>query len=238
MGLLIEGGTIGDIFGQPLLGEAVVSLSDSSFTNNQKGGIVVLGNRAIVKIKDSQVLGDGIAALGVQNGIELTGGVKARVQDVQIRHFQTTVARKTATGMLLMGTHKARIREATITDVQSRVFDVGDGTRVLNTQLGDITSDGIVFLGNKNRAPGNLIDVSSVSGVFIDRVRGGHMSDMPVGVWFFDGNRDISKGIQFTNVPEPERMGDVRDLTSANADPFNLDCAAVADCNDGKPLYH
>ena len=158
MGLLIEGGTIGDIFGQPLLGEAVVSLSDSSFTNNQKGGIVVLGNRAIVKIKDSQVLGDGIAALGVQNGIELTGGVKARVQDVQIRHFQTTVARKTATGMLLMGTHKARIREATITDVQSRVFDVGDGTRVLNTQLGDITSDGIVFLGNKDRALGNLID--------------------------------------------------------------------------------
>jgi len=27
----------------------------------------------------------------------------------------------------------------------------------------------------------------------------------------------------------------VRDLTSANAEPFNLDCAAVADCNDGNP---
>jgi hypothetical protein len=136
-----RGGTIGDIFGQPLLGKAVVSLSNSSFTNNQKGGVVVLGNRAIVKIKDSQALGDGIAALGVQNGIELSGGVKARVQDVQVRHSQTTVAGKTATGLLLMGAHKARIRRATITDVQSGVFDVGDGTRVLDRQLRDITSD-------------------------------------------------------------------------------------------------
>ena len=74
VGLLIEGGQIGDNFGQPLLGKAVVSLSNSTFTNNQKGGVVVLGNRAIVKIRDSQVLGDGAAALEVQNGIELTGG--------------------------------------------------------------------------------------------------------------------------------------------------------------------
>jgi hypothetical protein len=239
VGLLIEGGTIGDIFGQPLLGKAVLSLSDSTFHDNQKGGVVVLGNRAIVKIRASQVLGDGAAALGVQNGIELSGGTKARVQDVQLRHFQTAVAGKTATAMLLFGAHKARIRRATITDVQTGVFDVGDGTRVLDSQIGDVLSDGIVFLGNKNRALGNLIDVSSVDGVFIDgdrnTIRGGNMTDMPVGVWFFDGNRDVAKGITFTNVPEPERVGGVRDLTSDAADPFTLDCATVADCNDGNP---
>src|SRR5262249_53629600 len=158
-------------------------------------------------IRASQVLGSGTAALGVQNGFELTGGVKARLQDIQVRHFQTTVAGKTATGLLLVGAHKTRIRRGTITDVQTGVFDGGGGARVLDTELGDITSDGIVFLGQKNRALGNLIDVSSVSGVFIDGdrnvVRGGHMSDMPVGVWTFSGNRDIAKGIEFTNVPEP-----------------------------------
>src|SRR5262249_54449680 len=68
VGLLIEGGQIGDIFGKPLLGKSVVSVSNSAFNHNQKGGIVVLGNRAIVKIRSSQVLGDGAAALGVQNG--------------------------------------------------------------------------------------------------------------------------------------------------------------------------
>jgi len=239
VGLLIEGGTIGDSFGQPLLGKAVVTISDSTFANNQKGWIVVLGNRAIVKIRASQVLGDGAAAVAVQNGIELTGGVKARVQDIQVRHFQTTVAGKTATGLLLFGAHKPRLRRGTITDVQTGIFDVGDGARVLDTQIGDILSDGIVFLGQKNRALGNMIDVSSVSGVFIDgdrnTVRGGTMSDMPIGVWFFDGNRDLAKGISFTNVPQPEEVGGVRNLTSAAADPFTLDCATVADCNDGNP---
>jgi len=239
VGLLIEGGQIGDIFGKPLLGKAVVSLADSTFTNNQKGGVVVLGDRAIVKIRSSQVLGDGTAATEVQNGIELSGGVKARVQDVQLRHFHTTVAGKTATGMLLFGAHKARVRRATITDVQTGVFDVGDGTRVMDSQIGDISSDGIVFLGRKNRALGNLIDVSSVSGVFIDGDRntvvGGNMSDMPVGVWFFDGQRDRSKGVKTTNVPEAERVGGVRDLTSDAVDPFTLDCAVVADCDDGNP---
>ena len=239
VGLLIEGGQIGNIFGQPILGKAVVSLSDSTFTNNQKGGVVVLGNRAVVKIRSSQVLGDGATATEVQNGIELSGGAKARLQDVQLRHFQTTVTGKTATGLLLFGAHKARVRRATITDAQTGLFDVGDGTSVLDTQLGDITSDGIVFLGRKNKALGNRIDVSSVSGVFIDgdrnSVRGGNMSNMPVGVWFFDGNRSVAKGIQFTNVPEPERVGGVRNLTSDAADPFTLDCAVVADCDDGNP---
>src|SRR5262249_53893192 len=97
VGLLIEGGQIGALFGRPVLGKAVVSISDSTFTSNQKGGVVVLGNRAVVKIRSSQVLGDGAAATEVQNGIELSGGAKARVQDVQLRHFDTTVAGKTAT---------------------------------------------------------------------------------------------------------------------------------------------
>jgi hypothetical protein len=55
------------------------------------------------------------------------------------------------------------------------------------------------------------------------------------GVWFFDGNRDLAKGISFTNVPQPEEVGGVRDLTSDAADPFTLDCATVVDCNDGNP---
>jgi hypothetical protein len=237
VGLLVEGGQIGDIFGKPIFGKAVVSVRESVFTNNQKGGIVVLGDRAIVKIRASQVLGNGLAALAVQNGIEVSGGAKARVQDAQIRDFQTAVAGKTATGLLLFGAKRVRSRHTTMTALQTGVFVVGDRARILDSQIGDIMSDGIVFLGDKNRALSNLIDVSSVSGVFIDgdhnTVSGGNMTDMPVGVWFFDGDRNLARGIDFENVTEPERVGGVRTLTSDAVDPFSLDCAAAADCDDG-----
>jgi len=236
VGMLIEGGQAGDIFGHPLFGKAVVAVRDSSFTNNSKGGMVFLGSRAIIKVSGTQVLGTGPAAT-VQNGIEFGLGARGRMQEVQVRDFQTTTVGKTATGVLLFGAAKVRIRRSTITDAQTGVFVVGNFARVLDTQLGDITSDAIVLLGKKNRVLSALIDVSSVSGVFIDgdrnTVRGGNMTDMPVGVWFFDGDRNIAKGIDFTNVPERERVGGVRDLTSDAVDPFTLDCATVADCDDG-----
>src|SRR5262249_10877385 len=245
VGMLVEGGQIGEIFGKPILGKAVVAIRDSEFTDNQKGGIVVTGDTAIVKIRDTQVLGSGSAALGGQNGIELSGGVKGRIQDVQIRDFQTAVAGKTATGVLIFGANRVRMRGSTLTALQTGVFVVGDRARILDNQLGDITSDGIVFLGDRNRALGNSIDISSVSGVFIDgdhnTVRGGNMDYMPVGVWFFDGDRDLARGIDFPNcpspgcVPEPERVGGVRTLTSDSVDPFTFDCAFATDCDDGNP---
>jgi Dictyostelium (slime mold) repeat len=232
-----RGGTIGDIFGQPLLGKAVVSLSNSSFTNNQKGGVVVLGNRAIVKIKDSQALGGRYRSTrsperdraerrrqGARSGCAGTPLPDHRGR--QDRHG--SVAHGGPQGAHTPG-HDHRRPEWCL---RRRRRYPRARQAAPRHHVGCI-----VFLGQKNRALGNLIDVSSVSGVFIDgdrnAVRGGHMSDMPVGVWFFAGNHDISKGIQFTNVPE--RVGDVRDLTLATADPFNLDCATVADCNDGNP---
>ncbi len=239
VGLLIEGGKLGEDFGKPIFRKAVVSIRNSEFRDNQKGGIAGIGDGTVLKIRETGVFGLGPASVGVPNGIELTAGVKARLQDVAVRDLQSSVAGKTATGLLAFHASKFRIRRPTMTGVQTGIFVVGDSSRILDGQFGDLTSDGLVFLGNKNRSFSNDIDVSSVSGVFIngDRnaVRGGTISRTPVGVWFFDGNRDLAKGVDYNNVPQPERVGGVRDLDADSVSPLNLECAANADCDDGNP---
>ena len=239
VGLLIEGGKLGEDFGKPIYRKAVVSIRACEFRGNQKGGIAVIGDGSVLKISDSSVVGLGPAGTGVPNGIELTAGVKARLQDIQVRDLESSVAGKTATGLLAFRASKFRVRRATMTGVQTGIFVLGDSARILDSQLGDITSDGLVFLGDKNRSFSNDIESTSESGVFIngDRntVRGGTISQSPVGVWFFDGDRDIAKGIDYNDVPQPELVGDVRDLDADSVSPLNLDCAAAADCDDGNP---
>jgi slime mold repeat-containing protein/copper-binding protein NosD len=239
VGLLIESGQAGDVFGKPFFGRAVVSMFDSKFSDNHKGGVAVIGDRAIAKFRSSQAIGNPGSAT-VQNGIEISREAKGRLLDVSAKNFSTSVAGKTATGVLLFTPSKVRVRRGTLTDMQTGVFVVGDKARVLDTEIGDMTADGIVVLGKKNRVFRNLIDDSSVSGVFIDGdrnvVRSGHMSNMQVGVWFFAGNQNIDAGIDFADsVVERERVGGSRSLDANSVDPLTFDCATVADCDDGNP---
>ncbi len=239
VGLLIEGGFLKEDFGKPVFRKAVVSITTSEFRNNQKGGIAAIGDGTVLRIRESGVFGNGPAGIGVPNGIELSAGVKARLQDLAVRDIVSPVAGKTATGLLVFGAKKVRLRRSTMTDVQTGVFVVGNSVRVLDGQFGDLTSDGLVFLGDKNRSYSNDIDVSSVSGVFIngDRnvVRGGTISRTPIGVWFFDGDRNIAKGVDYNFVPQPERVGDTRDLDADSVSPLSLQCVTAAQCDDGNP---
>jgi hypothetical protein len=228
VGLLIEGGKLGEDFGKPIYRKAVVSIRNSEFADNQKGGIAVIGDGSVVKISDSGVFGLGPDGVGVPNGIELSAGVKARLQDVAVRDVLSAVDGKTATGLLAFRASKFRVRGVTMTGVQTGIFVLGDSARILDGQFGDITSDGLVFLGDRNRSFSNDIDIASVSGVFINGnhnlVRGGTISRIPVGVWFFDGDRNIAKGVDYAEeVPQPERVGDVRDLDADSVSPLNLE---------------
>jgi hypothetical protein len=241
VGLLIEGGKLGEDFGRPIFRKAVVSIRTMEFRNNQKGGIVATGDGTVLKLRDSGVFGLGPDSVGVPNGIEISAGARARLQDVAVRDLQSAVAGKTATGVLGFEARKLLVRRATMTDVQTGIFVVGRAARILDGQFGDLTSDGIVFLGDKNRAFSNDIDVSSVSGVFIDGdhnvVRGGTISRTPVGVWFFDGDRNIAKGVDYNLVQFPERVGDTRvpPLTDDSVVPLSLQCVSAAECDDGNP---
>ncbi len=239
VGLFVEGGQLGSDFGRPVFRKAVVSIRSSEFNNNQKGGIVALGTGTVIKVRASSVAGDGSLGVGTPNGIELSNGVRARLQDFAVRNLRSAVPGKLSAGVLVFRGGKVRLRRPTMTNVQAGVFVVGDATRVLDGQFGDITSDGLIFLGDKNRAFSNDLDVSSVSGVFIDGdrniVRGGTISRMPVGVWFFAGDRNLARGIDFIDVPFRERVGELRTLNEDTADPFTLRCAASSQCDDGNP---
>lgn len=239
VGLIVEGGRLGSDFGRPIFRKAVLSIRASEFSNNQKGGIVALGDGTVLRVQASSVTGAGANGVGTPNGIELSSGAKARLQDFEVRNLRSAVPGKLSVGVLVFRAGKVRLRRPTMTHVEAGVFVVGDSTRVLDGQFGDITSDGIVFLGEKNRAFSNDLDVSSVSGVFMDGnrniVRGGTISRMPVGVWFFDGDRSLAKGIDFIEVPLPERVGEIRDLTENSVDPLSLECTASSQCDDANP---
>ena len=226
VGLYIEGGKLGEDFGRSIFRRAVVSIRTAAFHDNQKGGIVVVGDGSVVKIRDSGVFGSGAASVGTPNGIELSAGVKARLQNVVVRDLQSAVDGKTATGVLAFRASRVRLSRPTMTDVQTGVFVVGDSARILDGQFADITSDGLVFLGDRNRSFSNDIDVSSVSSVFINGnrniVRGGTISRTRIGVWFLDGDRNIAKGVDYNDVPQPELVGDTRDLDADSVSPLSL----------------
>jgi len=240
LGMLVESGQVGESFGRPVFGRAAVSVLQSEFLDNEKGGLAVVGERSFVRISDSGFRGAGLAAMRVQNGIEVSRGARARIQGLRVRDFQSSTPGLVATGVLFFGAERARLKNSTLTAVQTGVFVVGDRASVLRSQLGEIAADGIVFLGSKNRALANLIATTAVSGVYVDgdqnQIRRGIISDAPIGVWFFDGSGNRTQGIEYRNVGEREEQGGVRDLTPRAVDPVTLDeCSFDTDCDDGNP---
>ncbi len=237
VGTLVESGSVGDIFGQPVTGRSVVSVDGSRFVGFQKSGLVVLGDRTLVRVQETQAIGGGPAATQIQNGFEVGKGARARFQDVAAQDLRTLQADRTATAILIFSSDRVRVRRITATNVQTGVFVVGTRNRVLSGQFGDVSSDAIVLLGQRNKVASNDIDNSSVSGVFIDgdsnRVLGGLMRSTPVGVWSFDGIGNTTKGVEFVQVAERIRVGGTRNLTSANAAPFDPACSDAPSCDDG-----
>ncbi len=127
-------------------------------TTTRRAGSSRRRNGAIVKIRDTGVFGDGAASVGVQNGIELSFGVKARaagrpgarLPDARRRQDRAPV-------MLAFGAHKARLRRSTITACRPGVFDRRRRpARCWTASSATFSSDGMVFLGSKNRALGNM----------------------------------------------------------------------------------
>ena len=100
------------------------------------------------------------------------------------------------------------------------------------------SADGIVFFGNRNVALHNTLNQAGDSGIFINgsrnRVHGGFMTDMRVGVWIYKGLLNRFGGIVFDNVPLSSQgvYGGSRSFDATAAAPV-LTCSVDTDCNDG-----
>jgi hypothetical protein len=239
VGIYAESGPTGEVrFGRPVIGKAKLTLSGLRFSDCQKSGVVANGLNAKIKMRGGEVVGNGLAAGTVQNGVQLGMGARGRVGDVLLSDFRSAIGGKTATGVLLYRAGSAMVRGVTINDSQTGVFVVGKG-RVIRSELTNLDDDGIVLLGDSSFLSGNKIDTAGVSGVFVNgqgnRVRFGVLANMPIGLWFYGGDHHLFNGLEFINVPQ-QVVGvasPVRDLTEASTAPLLTSCRTAADCDDG-----
>ena len=219
------------------LSKAKVTLTNDVIENCQKGGVVANGGHTALKVRDGQVLGSG-SSPAVENGIQIGPGARGRISHVAVQGQMTTVAGKTAAGILAYQPARIQVRGSTIESAQTGVFVVGQGL-IVGNRLNDLV-DGVVLMGNQSRVLSNHFDGASMSGVFvngdINSIRFGSMAHMPVGVWFYSGDGNSFTGIDFAaSVPAGGRnvIGGTRSMTEASAAPLVLSlCRTAADCDD------
>jgi hypothetical protein len=233
--MLIEAGSI-QVFARLVKGRAAVTAREISVEGFQRVGIAVIGEKASLKARESLVSGSGKGMPFVQHGFQFSNTARGRLQDVRVRDVGTSVPDRMGVGVLAFGTERVRTRRVTLENTQTGVFLVGDRNRIAGSIMTDIGSDGVIAIGNKNRILKNDIAVSSVDGVFVsgddNLVRGGAFSDMPIGIWAFAGDGNRAEQVTFLRVPEPARIGGVRNLTPDFAAAFTTTCASALDCDD------
>src|SRR5262245_5366732 len=239
VGLYVESGITGEILGVPQIVPSRVNLRDVEVSGYQKVGLVGNGPRTVLNVKGGSATGGGPTAGSVQYGYQFGLGTKGKLSNVMTDEHRSLITGKAAAGMLVFRANRVSIRKSDVSDSQEGVFGVGHRLRVKKTGFVNMFADGVVFIGNANLAASNLVDTSSVSGVFIqgDRntVRGGVMRDMPVGVWFMDGVGSKYGGVKFENVPVAAEgvFGGLRpELGVLSAVPFTTECTIDADCDD------
>src|SRR5262249_13638967 len=243
VGLYIESGQTGEVLGIPTISPARVSVRDTDFLGYQKAGLVANGPRTIVQVKGGSAVGGGATAGAVQYGYQAGYQAKVKITQVTTSDHESLIAGKAAAGILVFDGTRVSVRKATMSNSQEGILGVADRLRVKKSSFSDMTGDGIVFLGDGNLASSNLIERSSVSGVFIkgevNTVRGGVIRDITppgVGIWFQTGSLNHEGGVQYQNVPQAFQTisGGVRwAMTDASAVPFTTACTTNADCDDG-----
>jgi hypothetical protein len=237
VGLYVESGQIGERFGEVILGKAKLLVTNSRFVDWQKGGVVANGAQTVLNMAGGEVVGSGLTAGAVQNGIQLGMGARGKVSAVVVRNVLSSIAGKTAAGVLLFRSGRVTLRRGAISDVQTGVLVVGRG-RVVGNDINNASDDGIVLLGSGSLVSANTIIGAGVSGIFMigdrNRIRFGTLSSMPIGLWFYGGEGNTAQNLRFHEV-DLQRVGAFggpRDLTEASAAPLLAACRSGSDCDD------
>jgi hypothetical protein len=239
VGLIVDSGLINPGTLHEKIGRSAVAARFMTFDGNQRAALAAFGEKTVVRVIEALVAGSGRGMPFVQHGFQFADGARGKVQDVRLRDLGTSLAGKTAAGLLVYGGERVRTRRPTMERVQTGAFIFGNRNRVAGGVFTDVSSDGVVIIGDQNRVLKTDMTVASVDGVFLDGdqnlVRGGGFSDMPIGIWDYLGVGNRADQIEFIRVPERVRIGGVRSLPPESAMPFTLTCAAAVECDDGNP---
>jgi hypothetical protein len=210
VGLLVDSGTINPASSATSSRALHVSAPVMTFAGNQRAAMAAIGARTVVRVIEGLVEGDGLGQPFVQHGFQYSEGGRGKLQDLRLRNLGTALAGKTAVGLLACNSDRVRTRRATMEDVQTGAFFVGNRHRLAGGRFKNIHADGVVIFGDKNRVLKTEMTVASVDGVFLDGdqnlIRGGgsptcRSASGTIGV----GNR--ADQIEFIRVPERVRIG-------------------------------
>src|SRR5579862_337899 len=239
VGLFVESAVTGVSSTVPSLGKARIKIKDGLFEACQKGGIVANGPNTNVRIAGSKLVGDGSAASAIQNGLQIGLGARATITRIKVSNYASTVSTQTATGVLLWKPAHVLLRGSSISDSQTGIFVVGAGV-LQGNNIQNVSSDGIVFLGDGNTALTDTVNGAGVSGIFVDgnnnRIRFGSLANMPIALWFHAGTHNTYANIQFDpSIPLHGQgvFGGTRNLTENSVEPFLAACRGDSDCDDG-----
>ncbi|MFN8545952.1 MAG: right-handed parallel beta-helix repeat-containing protein [Candidatus Binatia bacterium] len=220
-----------------------VFTQQNEFRRYQKAGVVALGPRVFLKDRLSTATGSGLVGGAVQVGFQTAEGTLAYLRGSTATDHSTSVIGKMAAGLLVYGTPNVTIRRTITSNGQTGLFLVGDGLKVKGNTISNMT-DGIVLLGDGASMYSNTFETMHTDAVFANgsgnKVRGGQITDAPVGVWFYGdpgtlGN--LTGSVGYTNVGTEVQgvAGGLRDVTFDTAAPFLPRCQTDVDCNDGSP---
>lgn len=156
-------------FAEGQTGSAVIQ--NNHIDNYQKGGIVVSNTGSSASVSDNEVKGVGPTALIAQNGIQISSGARANVEENEVSDNIYTPQTVVSTGILLFGPGSVNIEENKVSrnDVNIYAFN-SPGPVIRGNRVSDGTFDGIDLtdgttnaIVSHNRSRNNGFD-----GIFID----------------------------------------------------------------------
>src|SRR5262249_8385914 len=188
----------------------------------------------------------GATPSGAANQVGCQIGLSAAVflRSTTSSGHRTAEPGKTAAEVLVYASDGATIRRAALTGGQTGVFVVGSRANIKGNAIDNMSDDAVAMFGGQDALFGNTIDTIGKHGMFIDgngnRVLGGSITNVPVGVWFFDDvgaeSNVVAPNVSFDNVPTPvqRNAGGPATVTRASAAPLvPTSCTLDSDCNDG-----
>jgi parallel beta-helix repeat protein len=146
----------------------------------QKGGVVVIGAQSKAEVEGNTIVGAGPTTVIAQNGIQVSNGAKAEIEDNSVSGNNYTVTTTVAVGILLFGA-------ADNVEIEGNtVFGNNEGILLYFTNRSEIednhshhnTNNGIaLFQSNRNKIEDNNVDHNGLDGINIDTSNNNSITD-------------------------------------------------------------
>ncbi|MFO0938785.1 MAG: right-handed parallel beta-helix repeat-containing protein [Gemmataceae bacterium] len=139
------------------------NIFNNVLTDYQKGGIIVANAGSKASIENNRIVGAGPTDIIAQNGIQISDGAAARIEDNLITNNNYTGADVTAAGIIVADSSNVRIEENRLDANQTGILIEGTAlavriieNRITNSILDGISLDGAngVYVGD-NISTGN-----------------------------------------------------------------------------------